>query len=205
MNELRPPFAPDAIRSLRAGDAVRISGRIFTARDRVHKFLFEGGDPGVDLRGSAIFHCGPIVLPLEADAETPAACAPRWRVVAAGPTTSIREEPYMADIIARHGVRLILGKGGMGEATLAACRKHACAYVQIVGGAAAALAARVREVEDVRFLDEFGATEALWSLRVEGLEGIVGMDCHGGDLFRDIRDASKARLDHLLSGQRNGG
>ena len=193
MKDLRAPFDPDVVRSLRAGEAVRISGRVFTARDRVHKFLAEGGDPGVDLRGGAIYHCGPIVLPAgKADGGA------GWRIVAAGPTTSIREEPYMAGIVARHGIRLVLGKGGMGPATLAAFREHPCAYIQIVGGAAAALAACVRRVEDVAFLDEFGATEALWTLEVEGLEGIVGMDCQGGDLFHDILAASKARLDALI-------
>ena len=188
MKTLAYPFDEESVRALRAGDAVRISGRVYIGRDRVHKFLFEGGDPGVDLRESAIFHCGPIVLQQDDGS---------WRIVAAGPTTSIREEPYMADVIAKHGIRLILGKGGMGPATAAACREHGCAYVQIVGGAAAALAACVKKVDGVRFLDEFGATEAIWSLDVEGLDGIVGMDCEGGDLFRDVAESSRNALEEM--------
>ncbi len=188
MKTLKYPFSEDEIRGLRAGDAVRISGRVFTGRDRVHKFLFEGGDPGVDLHGGAIFHCGPIVL--QQDDGT-------WKIVAVGPTTSIREEPYMADVIRRHGLRLILGKGGMGPKTAEACREYGCVYVQIVGGAAAALASCVKRVDGVHFLDEFGATEAIWSLDVEDLDGIVGMDCNGGDLFREISDSSHARLEEL--------
>ena len=191
MKILRYPFDETSVRDLRAGDAVRISGRVFTGRDRVHKHLFEGGEPGVDLRDGAMFHCGPIVLRQD---DGP------WRIVAAGPTTSIREEPYMADVIRRHGLRLILGKGGMGRKTAEACMECGCAYVQIVGGAAAALASCVKRVDGVRFLDEFGATEAIWSLDVEGLEGIVGMDCAGGDLFREITESSRARLEALCAG-----
>lgn len=191
MKILRYPFDEKSVRALRCGDAVRISGRVFTGRDRVHKFLFEGGDPGVDFRGGAIFHCGPIMLRKEDGS---------WGVVAAGPTTSIREEPYMADVIRRHGLRLVLGKGGMGRGTAEALRECGCAYVQIVGGAAAALASCVSHVGNPRFLGEFGATEAIWPLEVENLEGIVGMDSVGGDLFRDIAESSRVRLEAILAG-----
>jgi len=191
MNELQLqyPFSEQAVRALRAGDIVRISGRIYTGRDRLHKHLAEGGACPVPLRDGALFHCGPVVVPQDDG----------WRVVAAGPTTSIREEPYMAKVIETFAVRVIIGKGGMGEQTRAACVKCGCVYLQAVGGAAALLAKRIRRVEAVYFLDTFGATEALWQLSVEGLETVVGIDTCGRNLFDEARDASRATLDRLLA------
>ena len=124
------PCADTDIRSLKVGDRVVLTGILYTARDKVHKFLAEGGEPPVPLRNGGIFHCGPVVMK---DGD-------EWRITAAGPTTSIREEPYMADIIAEHGIRVIAGKGGMGKATREACQLYGCVYIQLVGGAAALLA-----------------------------------------------------------------
>ena len=188
MKQLRYPFSEAAVRDLRAGEVVQVFGRVFTGRDRLHKYLAEGGTCPVALRDGALFHCGPVVVPEGAG----------WRVVAAGPTTSVREEPYMADIIARHGVRVIIGKGGMGAATREACARHGCVYLQAVGGAAALLAQRIRRVEGVSLLEEFGAAEALWQLDVEAFEAVGGVDAHGCDLFEDVRRASAAAL-HALS------
>ncbi len=188
MNKLCYPFTEEAVRALRAGDGVQVSGRVFTGRDRLHKHLAEGGACPVTLRDGALYHCGPVVVP-ENDG---------WRVVAAGPTTSVREEPYMAGIIAQHGVRLIIGKGGMGAATQAACIRYGCVYLQAVGGAAALIAQRITRVEDVYFLDTFGATEALWQVEVEGFEAVVGIDTHGRNLFDEVRAASGQRLRELL-------
>ena len=140
------------------------------------------------LRDGEVDHCGPVVVPHDGG----------WRVVAAGPTTSVREEPYMAQVIARHGVRVIIGKGGMGAATQAACVRHGCVYLQAVGGAAALLAQRIRRVEGVHFLEAFGATEALWILEVEAFEAVVGIDTHGRNLFDEVRDASAETLRHLV-------
>jgi len=190
MNELRYPFSEDAVRALRAGEAVRVSGRVFTGRDRLHKHLAEGGACPVDLRDGALYHCGPVAVPEGAG----------WRVVAAGPTTSVREEPYMARVIEAHGVRVIIGKGGMGAATQAACVRHGCVYLQAVGGAAALLARRITRVAGVAFLDEFGATEALWQLEVEGFEAVVGIDTHGGNVFDEVREASRTALERLTRG-----
>jgi len=187
MNELRYPFSEEAVRALRAGEVVRIFGRVFTGRDRLHKHLAEGGACPVALRDGALYHCGPVVVPQGSG----------WRVVAAGPTTSAREEPYMAEVIARHGVRLIIGKGGMGAATQAACARHGCVYVQAVGGAAALLAQRVRRVEGVHFLETFGATEALWQLEVESFEAVVGIDTHGRNLFDEVKASSGEVLRRL--------
>ena len=188
MNELCYPFCEEAVRALSAGDIVSVSGRVYTGRDRLHKHLAEGGTCPVPLRDGALYHCGPVVV-LQDGA---------WRVVAAGPTTSVREEPYMAKIIERYGVRVIIGKGGMGAATQAACARFGCVYLQAVGGAAALLAQRIKRVAGVYFLDAFGATEALWQLDVESFEAVVGIDTHGRDLFGEVRASSAEVLKTLL-------
>ena len=191
---LRTPLAEADVRALRAGDEVLLSGRVHTGRDRFHKAVFESGECPVDLAGGALFHCGPVVVP---DAAAPGG----WRVVAAGPTTSCREEPYMAAIVERHGLRAIVGKGGMGEATRGACRRCGCVYLQAVGGAAALLARCVKRVAAVHFLDEFGATEACWSLDVEDLPLLVGMDASGRSLYAEVEEASRRALEAIFSGK----
>lgn len=192
MTELRYPFTEQAVRSLRAGDAVRLSGRVFTGRDRLHRYLADGGECPVDLRDGALFHCGPVIV------RDPSG---GWRVTAAGPTTSIREEPYMAGVIKARGVRAVIGKGGMGPATRDACAAFGCVYLQAVGGAAALLANRITRVDGVHFLEAFGAAEALWLLTVEGLEAVVGIDAHGGNVFDEVRAASEKRLRELMGKQ----
>lgn len=171
------PFTPGKVRGLRVGDMVEISGLVFTARDRVHRRLALGGCCPVELRHGAIFHCGPVAIRDRG----------RWIVTAAGPTTSARAEQYMPAIIGRFGIGLIIGKGGMGAGTLAACRGHACAYLHAVGGAAQAIADCVAKVRGAHFLEEFGPTEALWELEVERLPALVTMDAFGGDLHAKVR------------------
>jgi fumarate hydratase class I len=190
VKQLDYPFSEAAVRDLRAGEIVRLNGRIVTGRDRLHKYLAEGGACPVSLRDGAIYHCGPVVV-RQADGV--------WRVVAAGPTTSVREEPYMADVIARHGVRVVIGKGGMGAATQKACTQFGCVYLQAVGGAAALLAQRVRQVAGVCFLDAFGSAEALWQFDVENVEAVVGMDAHGHNLYDNVLATSRGRLRMLLA------
>lgn len=187
MKILHYPFSETAVRALQAGETVRISGRLFTGRDRLHKYLVEGGSCPVSLQDGALFHCGPVAVQQEGV----------WHIVAAGPTTSIREEPYMARVIRDFGVRVIIGKGGMGPATQTACSRYGCVYLQAVGGAAALLARRIRCVENVFFLDTFGATEALWQFDVENFEAVVGIDTHGRNLFDAVRAHSKEHLDRL--------
>ena len=189
MAELRFPFGEKAIRALKAGDIVSVFGRIYTGRDKFHKWFSEGRPLPVDFRGGALYHCGPVVV------EDPA-CG--WRVVAAGPTTSARENPYEPDFIAQTGVRMVIGKGGMDARTLAAMREHGCVYVQAVGGAAAVAAASVRRVAGVSLLDEFGAAEAVWHFDVEGFAGVVAMDAHGRSLFDRVREASERRLGAIV-------
>jgi fumarate hydratase class I len=189
MKRLTYPFTEEQTRSLTAGAAVSVNGLVFTARDRVHQYLHQGGTPPVALRDGAIYHCGPVVVPDGAGG---------WRVVAAGPTTSQREDPYMAGLIERFGVRVVIGKGGMGAETRAACQRHGCVYLQAVGGAAASLAERIRAVREVHFLEEFGATEAMWSLEVADFEAVVAIDAHGMSLFEDVMRESRQALDRLL-------
>jgi len=187
---LRSPFAAELVRALRVGDPVAISGRIFTGRDRYHRFLFDGGRNPVSLRDGCIFHCGPVVLETRHG----------WEVVAAGPTTSIREEPYMADIVAREGVRVIVGKGGMGEKTRQACARSGCVYVQAVGGAAALLGRCVKRVNGGHMIREFGLAEAVWDLDVEGLEGLVTMDSTGDSLYERVTAESRENLRKVNEG-----
>lgn len=191
MKNLSAPLTEDQVRTLHAGDEVLISGLVFTARDAVHKYLFEGGQLPIEvnLRGGVIYHCGPVVLK---DA------LGNWKVVAAGPTTSARHEPYQAKIIHEHGLRGIIGKGGMGEATIEACRKFGCVYFHAVGGAAQVLAECVTRVRNVYFLDRFGSTEAMWELEVKDFPAVVTIDAHGRSLHAEILAKSTATLASLV-------
>jgi len=185
MTRLVYPFSEKAVRALGAGDAVSISGRLYTGRDKLHKFHADGGKLPVDFRDGALYHCGPVCVEKWRSGEVE-----KWGVVAAGPTTSVRENPYEPAFIAATGVRVIIGKGGMDAATLAAMKRHGCVYVQAVGGAGALYAASVKKVAGVSLLDEFGAAEAVWHFDVEDFRGVVAMDAHGRSLFDDVARAS---------------
>ncbi|HRT45503.1 MAG TPA: FumA C-terminus/TtdB family hydratase beta subunit [Desulfomonilia bacterium] len=181
------PLSPEIARSLRVGDQVRLSGRIVTARDEVHRYLASGGAPPVDLQGLVIYHCGPVAVQEKGI----------WRVTAAGPTTSMREEPYEARVIRSHHPGAIMGKGGMGENTLRALQSDGCAYLHLTGGAAAAVALSITRVEDVHLL-EFGLPEAMWVLHVKDLPALVTMDSTGRSLHRDIERDSQENLQQIL-------
>lgn len=187
MIPLSTPFNAEKIRALKVGDEVLISGIVFTGRDAVHKYLHEGGDlpAEVQLENGLIYHCGPVVMK-GADGG--------WKVTAAGPTTSIREEPYQADIIRRFGLRGVIGKGGMGDRTLAACREHGCVYLHAIGGAAQVLAECVKSVRSVYMLEKFGSPEAIWELDVVDFPAVVTMDSHGRSLHAEVFAASQAAL-----------
>ncbi len=187
MKILTYPFDEKSVRALKAGEAVSITGRLYTGRDKFHKFFADGGALPVDFTDGALYHCGPVCVKDAAD----------WRVVAAGPTTSVRENPYEPAFIAASGVRLIIGKGGMDAATLAAMKKHGCVYVQAVGGAGALYAASVKKVVGVSLLKEFGAAEAVWHFDVVDFRGVVAMDAHGHSLFDDVNQASAKVLDDM--------
>ncbi|MBU4199847.1 MAG: FumA C-terminus/TtdB family hydratase beta subunit [Verrucomicrobia bacterium] len=185
---LKYPFTRDQVRSLSVGDRVMLSGRIFTGRDRLHRFLAEGGQSPVDLKAGAIYHCGPVVIRQRG----------RWTVRAAGPTTSIREESYMPEIIRRHGLAVIIGKGGMGEGTRAACAKHGCVYLHAVGGAAQVLADKVERIGGVHFMKSFGSAEAMWELIVKDFPALVTMDALGRSLHERIAAESDRNLRKLM-------
>lgn len=202
--ELETPISEQEIRALHVGDTVRLSGLIVTARDAAHKYMIENfvrvdEVPASEralyeelkrlLGGGVIYHCGPVVRQREDG---------RWEFVAAGPTTSIREEPYEAEIIAHFGLRGVVGKGGMGERTLRACREHGAVYFHAVGGAASLIASTVKEVVAVHKKEEFGVPEAFWVVRVEGFPVVVTMDSHGKSIHREVEEASARVLERLL-------
>ena len=191
MAKLTTPCDEKLIRSLKVGDAVEISGTLFTGRDAVHKYLHEGGKlpPGVNLHNGILYHCGPVVIKDEKD---------RWRVTAAGPTTSIREEPYQGQIIKEFSLRGVIGKGGMGDRTLAACKEHGCVYLHAIGGAAQVLAECIKSVRNVYLMEKFGAPEAIWELEVENFPAVVTMDANGNSLHKEVFDASQKALAQRL-------
>ena len=189
MKRLVFPFSEDAVRSLKAGDAVLVSGKVFTGRDRFHKYFADGGELPVDFRDGALFHCGPVMVRKGGE----------WNVVAAGPTTSVRENPYEPAFIKQSGVRLIIGKGGMDIDTLSACGKYGCVYLQAVGGAAALTAACVKRVPSVHFLEEWGAAEACWEFDMVDFPCVVAMDSHGRSLFSSIAQTSEKVLSGLIA------
>jgi fumarate hydratase class I len=182
---LQAPLTEEQMRSLKVGDVVLVSGRMFTGRDQVHAYLMKH-DPPVDMRGSVLYHCGPVVVK-EGDG---------WRVTAAGPTTSIREEPYQADVIKRYGVRAVIGKGGMGAKTLAALKEAGAVYLNGIGGAAQFYARTITGVEGVSLM-EFGTPEAMWHLTVKDFPAIVTMDAHGNSLHKEIEQESAKELEAL--------
>ena len=182
---LQAPISDEKVRGLKMGDVVLISGEIYTGRDAVHAYLMKNDAP-VKLQGSVLYHCGPVVLKDNG----------HYRITAAGPTTSIREEPYQADIIERFGVRAVMGKGGMGSRTLAGLKASGAVYLNAIGGAAQYYSRCIEEVKGVHLL-EFGIPEAMWHLRVKDLPAIVTMDSHGNSLHADVHNASSILLSKL--------
>lgn len=180
---LQAPITEEQIRSLKVGDVVKINGMIYTGRDAIHKYLSDNDAP-INLNGQVIYHCGPVMLKDEDG---------KWHVKAAGPTTSIREEPYQGDIMKRFGIRAVIGKGGMGAKTLAALEEHGGVYLNAIGGAAQYYADCIKSVEGVDLM-QFGIPEAMWHLKVEGFKAVVTMDSHGNSLHKDIDESSLEKL-----------
>jgi fumarate hydratase class I len=182
---LTPPLTEAQVRALKVGDVVLINGEMFTGRDNVHAHLMKNPPP-VDMHGSVLYHCGPVMLKQ----------GEQWTVKAAGPTTSSREEPYQAHVIKNYGVRAVIGKGGMGAKTLAALKESGAVYLNGIGGAAQYYARTVEKVLGVHLM-EFGIPEAMWHLRVKGFAAIVTMDAHGHSLHADVEQATGAQLETL--------
>lgn len=189
MKKLSYPFSKEAVRELKVGDMVLITGKLFTGRDAVHKHIHDGNKPPVDLKNQIIYHCGPVTMK---DKKTG-----KWTVTAAGPTTSIREEPYQHEVIRDYGIVGVIGKGGMGQKTLDACKEHGCVYLHAVGGAAQVLAEKIKSV-DALYWEEFGLPEAIWEMSVEDFPVVVTMDAHGNSLHKDVEASSKEALKEVL-------
>jgi fumarate hydratase class I len=179
---LTTPITEAQARSLKVGDVVLLNGQMYTGRDSVHAYLMKH-DPPVDLSGGVLYHCGPVMLQEGGE----------WKIMAAGPTTSAREEPYQADVIGKCGIRVVVGKGGMGAKTLSGLKEHGAVYVSAIGGAAQFYARCVEKVTGV-WLMEFGVPEALWQLQVRDFPVIVTMDSHGNSLHKDVEAESARQL-----------
>jgi fumarate hydratase class I len=204
-NKLTIPISDNAIRSLNVGDSVLLSGIMITGRDAVHKWLADtfikktrepvGDDLEVYqaiktiLSGGIIYHCGPVVGGLDTK---------QYRFVAAGPTTSIREEPYQGDIMRHFNLKGVIGKGGMGSRTLKACQEVPGVYFHAIGGAASLIAESVQKVLGVYKLD-FGVPEAIWVIEVKDFPAVVTMDSHENSLHDSVRQQSKLVLERLLA------
>lgn len=202
MYKLTIPISDDEIAALHVGDQVSLTGIMTTARDAAHKFLVETyvrvPEPSEELElyealkeildGGAIYHCGPVVAQNEDGT---------WRFVAAGPTTSIREEVYEPEVIQHFNVKAVIGKGGMGPNTLKANREHKAVYLSAIGGAASLIADSVKEVITVYKKEEFGVPEAFWVIRVEDFPAVVTMDAHGRSIHDEVEAESKAQLTRL--------
>ena len=164
-----------------------VTGKLVTGRDEVHKYLAHHDSP-VSLQGALLYHCGPVMLKQ----------GERWVVQAAGPTTSIREEPYQGDLIRKFGIRAVMGKGGMGAKTKAALKECGAVYLNAIGGAAQYYARCIKRTDNVHLM-EFGIPEAMWEMYVERLPAIVTMDAHGNSLHDEIQEASGAELEKLAT------
>ena len=179
---LKTPLAEAQIRSLKVGDVVLLNGTLHTGRDAFHHHMLTHNSP-VDLNGAVLYHCGPVALKH----------GDKWQITAAGPTTSIREEPYQGEIIKKLGIRVVMGKGGMGPKTLAALKEHGAVYLNAIGGAAQYYANCITEVEGVDLL-ELGVPEAMWHIKVKDFPAIVTMDAHGNSLHADVEKHSSEEL-----------
>jgi fumarate hydratase class I len=186
---LEPPLSEEKVRALKVGDVVLINGPLVTGRDGAHQYLLHHDTP-YDMHGAILYHCGPVMLK-END---------QWRTVAAGPTTSIREEPYEADIIRRFGLGAVMGKGGMGEKTLAALEEFGAVYLHAIGGAAQFYARCLPKVVGVYLLEELGIPEAMWVFEARNFPAIVTMDAHGGSLHAEVAASTGGELERVGAG-----
>jgi fumarate hydratase class I len=194
MKRITTPISEDVIRGLKVGDEVLLNGRVVLSRDIGHKFMVEQKPDWLKplLHEAVIYHCGPVVARHDDG---------HWSFVSAGPTTSIREEPYQAEVLETYTVRGVIGKGGMGRKTSAGLQKVGACYFHATGGAGALLAERVKRVVEVRMLEEFGSPEAFWVIEVEDFPLVVTMDSQGGSLHEEVAGASQARVKELMAGK----
>jgi L(+)-tartrate dehydratase beta subunit len=192
---LTMPASEDAIRRLRVGDTVTLEKTLFGIRDATLIAMFDrNARTRFDLKGHAVLHTAPNVRPVEPSPENPARYAP----ICVGTTTSMRMERFTRPLMEREGVRLIVGKGGMGAQSLAAFGELGGAYLAVIGGAAALQTTWVEAIEEVDF-EELNP-ECLWRFRIKGFGPLlVTMDSQGGSLHREIDAAAKSRRDEVLA------
>jgi len=204
MIKLAMPISDQEIRNLKVGDTVLLTGIMLTGRDAVHKWMIDNfieknvtptkSDEEIyqsikpQLNGGIIYHCGPVVSGLDTG---------DYKFVAAGPTTSIREEPYQGRVMEHFNIKGVVGKGGMGPKTLAACESVPCVYFHAIGGAATLIAQSVKKVLDVHKM-EFGVPEAIWVLEVEDFPVVVTMDSHGNSIHSEIEEKSRSVFESLV-------
>jgi fumarate hydratase subunit beta len=205
MRTINIPLSDETIRSLKVGDPVALNGILITGRDTVHKWMIDtfirktrqpqGDDLQVYesikplLKDSVIYHCGPVVSGLDTK---------QYKFVAAGPTTSIREEPYQAEVMKHFNIKGVIGKGGMGPKTLQGCQETPGVYLHAIGGAASYIAQSVTRVLGVYKLD-FGVPEAMWVIEVKDFPVVVTMDASGQSLHKVIEAQSAQVLQELLA------
>ncbi len=205
MTILKTPISDEDIRSLTVGETVMLTGLVMTGRDMVHKWMADtfikktrqpqGNDMAVYeaikpiLAGGVIYHCGPVVGGLDTKV---------YKFVAAGPTTSIREEPYQGDVMKHFNIKAVIGKGGMGPGTLKACHELPGVYLHAIGGAASLIARTVQRVIGVYKLD-FGVPEAMWVIEVKDFPTVVTMDAHSHSLHDEVEKASRQVLSSLIA------
>jgi L(+)-tartrate dehydratase beta subunit len=194
-HDLTPPVAEERTRGLRVGDTVTLNGTLYGIRDATQIHMFDRGrKTRFDLRGHAVIHTAPNVRKVEPSAAHPAGYAP----ICVGTTTSARMERFTRPLMQEHGVRLIVGKGGFGQPSLEAFRDLGGAYLAVIGGAAALETTWIEAIEDVD-LDDLNP-ESLWRFRVKGFGPLlVGMDSHGGSLYRDVLTAARTKRDAVLA------
>ena len=190
MIKINLPVSEAEIRNLKMGDEVSLNGIMVTGRDAAHSWMIIDKPEEVRdlLKGTVIYHCGPVVKKVNDE----------WTFVAAGPTTSIREEPYQGDVIKEYGIRGVMGKGGMGAKTLQALSDNGSVYLHAVGGAATLQAQAVKNVRGVIRLEEFGVPEAMWIIDVEDFQAVVTMDSHGNSLHKNIKIESDKVAKELI-------
>jgi len=192
MIRLTTPITEAQARALKVGDEVLLNGKLVLSRDMGHKYMKEQKPEWLKpiLKDMVIYHCGPVVKK-NADGS--------WSFVAAGPTTSIREEPYEKEVLETYSVRGVIGKGGMGARTSEGLANTGAVYFHATGGAGSLLAERVKRVVEVHMLEEFGSPEAFWVIEVEDFPVVVTMDSHGGSLHQHVLETAQDRAKALMA------
>lgn len=191
MKQIRTPLSLDDIKSLKLGETVSLSGQLYTARDKAHirmlEYLRKGEKLPFDLSGAAVYHCGPIMENRGG----------KWKVVAAGPTTSARMN-FAWEVIGT-GIRAIIGKGGMDTRNKEEMKKHGCVYLASTGGAAVLAARGMKEVRAQHWLD-LGMAESVWVIEAENFEPlIVAMDAEGNSIYDSVDKAVEANLPVIMA------